>query len=144
MTPPAPPQIDYPAWQFWFNVFQLLGLVALGIYTWWRDREKVTAKRFKLLEDQVKDRPTRKELDEKEKEQAVTCGKHQDRTRETETSLRAVAVELQHLPSQADIGKVHSRMDAVSREMNQALGELKAATRQLDLVLEELLRRDKS
>lgn len=57
--------IDYSALRFWLNILQLTGICAIGIYTWWTNRERVTNKRFKehhhrlvTLENQIKYSPT--------------------------------------------------------------------------------------
>lgn len=38
--------IDYTAAKYWLDVAQLLGIIGVGVYTWWSNREKVTAKKF--------------------------------------------------------------------------------------------------
>ena len=45
--------IYYPAWAFWFSVTQFLFNIALLIGVWWSNREKVTAKKFKGIEERV-------------------------------------------------------------------------------------------
>lgn len=45
--------MDYPAWKFWIDAAQLGGLCAIGIYTWWTNREKVTNRRFQDHEDRI-------------------------------------------------------------------------------------------
>ena len=47
------PELDYGAARFWMDVFQNGGLIALGVYTWWVNREKVTAERFARLEKRL-------------------------------------------------------------------------------------------
>jgi len=37
---------NYVAWKFWLDVAQLLGIVAVGLYSWWSNRSKATQKRF--------------------------------------------------------------------------------------------------
>lgn len=48
-----PLPIDYPAWRFWFDFLQLSGICAVGVYTWWSNREKVTSKKFGDLEERL-------------------------------------------------------------------------------------------
>lgn len=45
--------INYPAWQFWWNVSYAVGLAAIAAYTWWTNREKITGKRFQDHEDRI-------------------------------------------------------------------------------------------
>lgn len=138
MTPP-----DYSAWKFWLDIAQLIGLLAIGLYTWWANREKVNAKRFKSLEDEVRDRVTKTALDAIEKDREERCERHRDRTSSIEGEMKKLSSDLSHLPTKGDIGRVHSRMDDVAADMNKAIGELNGTRRQLDLVLESLLQGDK-
>ncbi|MGE4334543.1 MAG: DUF2730 family protein [Pigmentiphaga sp.] len=55
----TPSPSNYQAWQFWFNVGYSVGLLALGVYTWWVNREKVTASRFSGLETRMQRVETR-------------------------------------------------------------------------------------
>lgn len=137
------PQPDYVAWKFWLDILQLIGLIVIGVYTWWANSNKATNKRFARLEAEVRSRVTSDALDGLEKERQTNCGLHRNRTSSIEKELQGISGEIKHLPKQEDVARVHARMDSVSNEMNQVVGELKATRRQLDLVLEELLRRDK-
>lgn len=134
---------NYVAWRFWIDMLVLVGVIANTAYTWWSTREKVNSKRFLRLENDVKERVTSAAIDAIEKEREVSCERHRGRTSSIEGEIKKLATEVQHLPGQADIARVHARMDSVSKEMDQAVGELRATRRQLDLVLEQLLRGSK-
>ena len=54
----TPPTINYTAWRFWIDIFQMAVSLAVFIYVWWTNREKVTNKRFAGLEDRIKDLET--------------------------------------------------------------------------------------
>lgn len=60
-------QIDYEAWRFWMGIAQLAATVLIGVYVWWSNREKVTNKRFRSLED----RQTASEADMKKLKERV-------------------------------------------------------------------------
>lgn len=47
------PEMDYTAARFWMDVLQSAGVILLGIYTWWVNREKVTSSRFTALETRL-------------------------------------------------------------------------------------------
>ena len=62
---------DYAAGRFWLDVGQVAGLVALGVYSWWTNRARVTNDRFKehndrliKLEQSVENAPTSKQYNE--------------------------------------------------------------------------------
>ncbi len=139
----TPQPLDYNAWKFWLDIAQLIGLIVIGLYTWWANREKVNSKRFKTLETKVGDRVTKVALDAIEKEREERCERHRERTGSIEGEMKGFKADLKHLPTKDDIGRVHARMDTVASEIDQAVGELRATTRQVNLVLESLLQRDK-
>ena len=54
-------KLNYDAWRWWLDVVQTLGIVAVGIYGWWRNRERVTSiqltelgKRITAIEESIK------------------------------------------------------------------------------------------
>ena len=60
---------DYTAARFWMDAGQLIGLIIIGVYTWWANREKVTTARFAGLE-------TRMERVETKLADLPTCANH--------------------------------------------------------------------
>lgn len=133
-------ELNYEFWRFWMGVVQLVGTAVLGIYVWWTNREKVNSTRFKSLENEVRDRVTEAALTAIEKDRAERCDRHQARTSSIENELHGIKTELKYHPNQTDIARVHARMDTVSKELDQAVGEFRATRRQLDLVLEALIK----
>lgn len=130
-------------WKLAYGIFRDVLLVVVMIYTWWGNREKVTAKRFTSLEKQVAERLSTQAHQMLDEEQKKVCEAHTRRTNQSEQDLRRIEGEIKHLPSQADIGRLHARIDEVFGLVKDLGGEMKGSRRQLDLVLEELLRRDK-
>ncbi|MGE4545827.1 MAG: DUF2730 family protein [Pedobacter sp.] len=135
--------MDYEALRFWRDAVLAVLMAANFIYTWWVNREKVNARRFKSLEDKVADKQDREEAKKATAEYEDRCLRHRERTGSIEGALGRLQTEVHHLPSQADIGRVHARMDDVLGLVKELGGNMQASRRQLDLVLEELLRRDK-
>lgn len=135
----AEPAINYPAWQFWFNVLQLAGLLGLGIYTWWRDREKVTAKRFKVLEADVKERVTKAAMETLEKERDVRCEKHKAETRANELALQQLTGELKHLPSRAEVSRLSENIVDLAAKIGRLDGRLEGIGRVADLMNDFLI-----
>ncbi len=152
------PQLDYAAWKFWISILQLIGIIGLGVYSWWTNREKVNNKRFRQLKVDIDKQVDKLQLEvdtkiSREEADSIAAGhgnqchlhrrKTDDLTRQAnqiELTVRGLQTEVGHLPNQSDIGRVHSRMDDVAKEIDQAVGELRATRRQMDLVLEQLLK----
>lgn len=140
------------------SVGQLVGIISLGIYSWWTNREKVNNKRFGQLKvdidtkvDQlqvaVDTKISREEADNIAAGHGSQCHMHRRKTddlsrqaNQIALTVRGLQAEVGHLPDQSDIGRVHARMDDVAKEIDQAVGELRATRRQMDLVLEQLLK----
>ncbi len=135
--------VDYTAMRFYLDILVLLAVVASTGYTWWSTREKVTSKRFQRLEAEVQERVTEAALKAIDEKREGRCDQHRGRTSSIEKELQGIFGEIKHLPSQSDIGRVHARMDEMLGQVKTIGGEMSASRRQLDLVLEELLRRDK-
>lgn len=127
---------DYTAWRFWLDVLQVAGLVALGLYSWWRDREKVTAKRFQALEKDVATRVTAADLKSMEEKQAERCGRHKARTGQLEMDVR-------QLPGRAEIVGLSSDIRALTEKMGRMEGRLEGLNRLADLINEHLINKEK-
>lgn len=130
-------------WKLAYEIFRDVLLLAFFVYTVWANREKVNAKRFKTLENNVAEKTDRKELQKILADQENRCTRHRERTGNLEAGLGRLQTEVHLLPSQADIGRVHARMDDVLGLVKELGGEMKASRHQLNLVLEQLLGRDK-
>ena len=136
-------EVNYVAWRFWAD----MGLVVIAggniVYTWWSNREKVNSKRFAKLEEDVKARITSGALAAIEKEREGNCERHRSRTSSIEGEIKRLDSDIKHLPGKEDISRVHSRIDEVLGSTNNLGGEMRVIARQVDLVLEELMRRGK-
>lgn len=138
--------INYAAWQFWFNVANTVGLILLGAYTIWVNREKVTARRFKRLEDAVAKRVTEDDLDARNEKQENNCLLHVARTGKLELDVTKLNVELKNVPGSESIKAVHKRIDevhgrvtTVQGQLENISGQLKGVGRNVDLIQEFLL-----
>ncbi|PLX97309.1 MAG: hypothetical protein C0621_00155 [Desulfuromonas sp.] len=130
-------------WKLIYGVFKDILLLAALLYTWWSNRQKVTRNKIKALEDKVNAGLSVSAHEGIEEKRTKTCQQHQARTGELERALDKINVEIEHLPSQDDIARIHARMDGIGDGVNTIVGEMKATRRQVDLVLEEMMRRDK-
>ena len=132
--------IDYSAWKFWFDVLQLLGTLALGIYVWWSNREKVTARRFATLEREVAVRVTAEALKTIEGDRLANCKQHDARTKKLEMDLTRIDSNLKHMPSHDDLSRIHSRIDEVHGSVREQTGLVKGIDHQVTMILEAMVK----
>lgn len=123
-------------------------LLAAVLYTWWANREKVTAKLFAdfkdsvaNLEKDVSQRITTDALKAIDKERAAICDRHKERTDRNERELIRLAGEINSLPDHKDLARIHARIDEMSKSLGEITGEVKSIGHQVSLVLEELIKR---
>ncbi len=124
--------IDYTAWRFWFDILQLGGLCVLGGYSWWANREKVNAKRFASLEEEVRSRVTSEALKVIHKERDALCSKHQVRTEALETTLRGA-------PTRSEISNLTHEISVLTSKLGRLEGRLDGLNRVADLINEFLI-----
>ncbi|WP_429885365.1 hypothetical protein [Geoalkalibacter halelectricus] len=130
---------DYSAARFWFDIAQVGGLIALGVYSWWRDREKITAKRFKVLEDEVAARVTRQALEDIEEKRAQGCVLHGRRVADLEGSVGRMGTEMRFLPSRAELAHLSDGMKQLAAQLGKVEGRLDGINRAADLMNEFLI-----
>jgi hypothetical protein len=130
---------DYGAARFWFDVAQVGGLIALGAYSWWRDREKITAKRFKALEDDVAARVSSKALEEIEQKRVQACDLHRRRVTDMEGAIGRMETEVRYLPSRAELSHLTDGMKQLAAQLGKVEGRLDGINRAADLMNEFLI-----
>lgn len=100
-------------WKLIYSVFRDVLLVVFLIYTWWVNREKVTAKRFLTLEQQVAERlsvQAHQDLEDKRKRE---CEEHRKRTAQVEQDLRRAESDLKHLPDSRDFSNLNGKLEKI-------------------------------
>jgi hypothetical protein len=130
---------DYSAARFWFDIVQVGGLIALGVYSWWRDREKITAKRFKALEEDVRSRATQAALAEIEAQRITRCEAHTRRVTDAESAISRVGTEMRHMPSRDELRHLADGMSELSEKLGKVEGRLEGINRAADLMNEFLI-----
>ena len=131
--------INYAAWWFWINVFQMIYATALGLYVWWTNRQKVTAARFLALERQVAERVTTQALDAADTKRDERCDKHRQRTSLVEKNVIELQSELDHLPTQQQFNELNRSILALNGELKNTVGRLEGINRAVDLINEFLI-----
>lgn len=107
---------DYDAGKFWLEFFNLVLIVVLGIYTWWVNRNKAASVEVRKAEKQRQALANRMDIIEE---------------------------RIEHLPNDNDIERIHERIDVVSNQLSEISGSMKASNRQLELINEHLINRDR-
>lgn len=110
--------MDWGLWKVAADVIQFAITSAVGIYVWAVNRNRVTNERISTLQSDMDDR-----LDD-----------HADR-------LARVEEQVRHAPDDADIARVHARIDEVSGALKRLEGESAAQTHVLRLIHEHLMRK---
>lgn len=105
-------EVSYPAWAFWFSVFQFVFNIALAFAVWWSNREKVTTKRFGQLEGRMAGMETKIAA-------LPVCGNHQ-RMEDNDTRL-------------------FQRLDSLHGDIRELVGGVKGLTNSLELINQHLL-----
>lgn len=111
------------------------------VYTWWKNREKVTAARFAVLEKEVASRITAEALRVIELERSDSCKLHDARTKALEEDLIRIGSEVRGLPKHNDLAQIHGRINEINGALHEVSGGVKALGHQMNLVLEELIKR---
>jgi archaellum component FlaC len=133
--------VKYEELKFWLAVIQFISTIAIGIYVWWSNREKVTNGRFTSLETKVQEMVSKPELTQaKEKRDLEIAGikkitdnlaaacpcypemksrldGHNDRLSQHKELITRIEGEFKHLPKHDDLEKIYERVNKVSGDM---------------------------
>lgn len=131
---------DYTAWKFWLDLAQLLGILAVGLYTWWSNREKVTDKKFTSLEGRVARTVSKLELEGAIASKEIMCGHHKKDTRRQETAIHALEAEIKALPTRLEVKELSTDMAGLTEKIGNLSGRLEGINRVADLMNEFLIK----
>ncbi|MDM8181269.1 hypothetical protein [Marinobacter salarius] len=116
-------QFDYSAAKFWMGLLQLLGLVALGIYTHVTNKSKANASAINTVRKDLES-----DYDHLE-ERVVRCERRQD----------FLEGQQKGAPTHGDLSKMYDRLNDVAEDLSGARGQMSALSHQLTLVNQYLL-----
>ena len=114
-------KIDIPFWKFVFDVIQTAFTVGITIYVWILAKHKANASRIAALEDKATEE----------------LGHVKNRLTELETRI-------EHLPNREAIGNIHKRLDRQAETLHKLEGTLEGVNNTSCLILEALLKGEKS
>lgn len=127
-------------WRMAYSVAKDVLLLAAVAYTWWCNREKVTARRFEALERDVAKRVTDEALKAVENEREANCDLHELRTRKLEQDVARIGNDIRHMPNHADLARIHGRIDEVHGSVREQTGLVKGIGHQVNLILEAMVK----
>lgn len=140
MIPPTPPPtINYTAWRFWFDVLQLLGTLAIGIYVWWTSREKITSQRFAALEKEVAKRISPADLDDARAKRDKQCAEHRQETTTLNKAYADLSREVSHLPTRSEVKELSDSMRSLTEKIGNLNGRMSGVNRAVDLINQFLI-----
>lgn len=112
---------NIPLWKFVFDVIQTAFTVGITIYVWILAKHKANASRIAALEDKATEE----------------LGHVKNRLTELETRI-------EHLPNREAIGNIHKRLDRQAKTLHKLEGTLEGVNNTSCLILEALLKGEKS
>ena len=116
-------QPNFEAWDFVLALANAAGVMVVGVYTWWTNRDKATADAIEGLRNAMDNQTEEIRLELTAIERRVNKSEHEIGTR----------LKLQ------DLGDLYELMNRMNREMGELNAELKANRAQLQLHQEYLM-----
>ena len=107
---------DYRLLDFWWNIIQTAILAVIALYTWLVNRTKANRAAITVVNEKVDGLHYR-----------VTIIEH----------------ELEHLPGNETISRLHSRIDQVAQGVRHLEGEMKQINQTLHLIQQDLLEKER-
>jgi len=130
----------YGSWRFWMDIVQFAGIMVIGVYQWWANKQRVTAKRFLSLEKEVAKRVHEKKMAETLAEKNNECLRHLARTAHAEASVIKLEADLKNAPSHRNLERIHARLDDLTGQMGTINGSLTGIRRSVELINEHLIK----
>ncbi|RCW62620.1 uncharacterized protein DUF2730 [Marinobacter nauticus] len=116
-------QFDYEAARFWMSFLQILGLVALFVYTHITNKSKANASAINTVRGDME--ATYDHLEER----VVRCERRQD----------VFESRMDGAPTHQDLSKVYDRLNDVAEDLSGCSGQMRALSHQLSMVNSYLL-----
>jgi len=132
-------QPNYPAWKLAFDLIQMLGTLAVAIYVWWTNREKVTSQRFAALEKEVAERLKKTDLDEAKATRDHQCKEHKGKTDSLTQAYEHLHIEVSRLPDRREITNLDNSMKTLIEKLGVMEGRMSGVNRAVDLINQFLI-----
>ena len=115
--------MNTPEWALALLLFNTLGTLVSGAYSWYAARSKAT----------------KASIDRVERVAADAVNRVEGEVRALAGRVEHMDGDLRHMPSKSDIEKLHEKINTVTSGQSDMGGTLRAMTRQLDLIQQSLL-----
>ena len=113
--------MDYEAWKFWLDIFQLLVTAGVAVYLWLVSRTRYNARRLREHAERVDGR-----LDDHDQ------------------VLTRLDERLRHVPDSGSLGRIHTRLDTLTETVAEFSGEFEAWKDSLARVNDFLLHQNRT
>ena len=110
------PELDYRALKFWFDIVQVVIILAFAVYTWMLSRYKANESSIVSVREQLYLRL--KKIDER---------------------VALLESDLAHAPSHEDMAALHSQINDAAQKLTSVQGELKQMNSTMQLMHQHLL-----
>ncbi len=130
--------MNYEAWRFWMGVAQLVGTLAIGVYVWWTNREKITNKRFRALEKDVAKKTSEAAVQSLIEKHVPGCP-NAAKAVAMDSKLTRLEAELRSMPGRTEIQHLNDNIAELSNDLGKLHGKLGGINRAVDLINEFLI-----
>lgn len=130
--------MDYERWKLYFDIGQLVLTVLVWLYVWLSQRDRVTNRRFIVLEKELLKRmeDMRDSMDIRmgsmREDVNTRLGSHSNRITRLETVCDKA-------PNHQDLGLVYSDMKAIGSKVDDLTGQMKGVQKSLSMIETHLL-----
>lgn len=131
--------IDFGKWRFVLSIVQMLGIIGIGLYTWWTNREKITNCRFVELEKEVAGRPTVEDLKKIDTDRDGVCGPRGERIDQLENRVLRIETVMPHMPTHKHLQGLSQDIGQLRSELSELSGRLQGINRAVDLINQFLI-----
>ncbi len=116
--------VDWNAMRFWLALAQWLGLIAVGIFAWWRTRARDNSEAIEAVRTTA----------------LAAVGRVEHRVNEHSDRILMMEGRINALPTDDQLGLLHHRIDDLNRELGEVSATLTATNALLKLHQEFLMR----
>lgn len=108
------PELNYPAWRFWVDIFQMTFMAAVSVYVWWTNRDKARNEQIAAVQSEVA---------------------------EVRREVELLDAEVKHLPSREDMRRLWERLDMLGGKVEGVATSVQSVRRTVDLINQHLISR---
>ncbi len=132
--------IDYSAAKFYLSFVELIGILAIGVYTYYASRNRARKQQVNELQSDLKKLTiVVSHIEEHQEKADEVIQRSLELVSELEKRLATVETKQAAQPTHEDVGKVYDRLHHTNRALDTLTGEMSGVKHQLSLMLEHLM-----